>query len=399
MRKNGEKNLVWRSGRSGLGYYLRFDFIENDPDSKRKRGALKRVRAFAGANLEEAKYTLARLKKEVRDRMNGETTVEKKADVSLEDFIAEKWDVLTLQKRSNTVASYENSLKKIKEFFRGLKLRAISLELVENFKAKRINRDEVSDATVNRELALLKLVFRKAKDYGFIESDPCAKVEFSKEKPKTMRILSDEEARRLLACASPSIRPLLEVLLTTGLRKNEALALRWSFPCYEASELPISVVDLKKRVLWISSELAKTHESRTILLSPELVSLFLELKKTSKSDRVFPFKTFQKSFVKAKKDAKIGSLRIHDLRHSCASRMIKAGVSIVVVAKILGHSDPKTTMIYCHSEEKDEAVAIEKTSAVYSLRKLDRKKKEILERHLNDTLKESDLISSSVSVH
>src|SRR4030043_519555 len=122
MRKNGEKNLVWKNGRSGIGYYLRFDYVENDPDSKRERGALKRVRAFAGANLEEAKYTLAKLKKEVRDRMNGETTVEKKADVSLEDFISEKWDVLTLQKRSNTVASYENSLKKIKEFFRGLKV-------------------------------------------------------------------------------------------------------------------------------------------------------------------------------------------------------------------------------------------------------------------------------------
>jgi site-specific recombinase XerD len=361
---------------------------------------LKRVRAFAGANLEEAKYTLAHLKKEVRDRMNGDTKVEKKADISLEDFISEKWDVLTLQKRSNTVASYENSLKKIKEFFRGLTLRAISLELVENFKAKRINRDGVSDATFNRELAFLKLVFRKALDYGFIESDPCAKVEFSKEKPKTMRILSDEEARRLLACASPSIRPLLEVLLTTGLRKTEALALRWSFPCYESSENPISVVDLKKRVLWISSEVAKNHRARTIRLSPELVSLFLELKKTSKSDRVFPFKTFQKSFVKAKKDAKIaGRLRIHDFRHTALSRMIQEGIDIVSVNQIAGHSDIKTTMIYCHPDERTKALAIEKLSAVYSLRKFDRKKKEILERHLNDTLKESDLVSSSFSVH
>jgi site-specific recombinase XerC len=79
--------------------------------------------------------------------------------------------------------------------------------------------------------------------------------------------------------------------------------------------------------------------------------------------------------------------------------MIQEGIDIVSVSQIAGHSDIKTTMIYCHPDERTKALAIEKLSSVYSLRKLDRKKKEILERHLNDTLKESEFVSPSFSVH
>jgi len=44
-------------------------------------------------------------------------------------------------------------------------------------------------------------------------------------------------------------------------------------------------------------------------------------------------------------------LRFHDLRHTAATRMVEAGVNIVVISKILGHSDIKTTMRYAHPED------------------------------------------------
>jgi integrase len=375
--KTGKSLVELRDGKKGFGYYLKFDYREagaKDESGLFKRGKLRRVRVFGGKAIDEAKLTLAKLKKEVHEKVSGIRIVEKKDDVLVEDFIHEKWDVLTLGKRSNTLLSYENSKKALigngdaKGFFKGRLIRSITLEDIESFVSKRITRDGVSDATVNREVALLKLVFRKAFDYGYVANDPSEKVEFAKElsMKDTMRILSDTEARRLIEIASPKLRPILQVFLTTAIRKTELLSLRWSFPCYESIGLPVSVVDLEKKLLWISAELSKNHKSRTIRLSPQLVGIFREIRKTSKSDRVFPFKTFRKDFDQAKEKAKIvGRLRIHDLRHSAISRMIESGVDIVSVSQIAGHSDIKTTMIYCHPKEETKAQAIEKMSAIY----------------------------------
>lgn len=49
--------------------------------------------------------------------------------------------------------------------------------------------------------------------------------------------------------------------------------------------------------------------------------------------------------------ANINGLRFHDLRHTAATRMVESGVSIVVVSRILGHADLKTTMRYAHTED------------------------------------------------
>ncbi len=57
------------------------------------------------------------------------------------------------------------------------------------------------------------------------------------------------------------------------------------------------------------------------------------------------------AFERACKLSTIKGLRFHDLRHTAATRMIEKGVSIVVVNKILGHADLKTTMRYAHPDD------------------------------------------------
>ena len=56
---------------------------------------------------------------------------------------------------------------------------------------------------------------------------------------------------------------------------------------------------------------------------------------------------------KALRRSGIQGVRIHDFRHTCASRLIQAGMSLYEVSSILGHSDVQTTQRYAHLECKD----------------------------------------------
>jgi integrase len=60
--------------------------------------------------------------------------------------------------------------------------------------------------------------------------------------------------------------------------------------------------------------------------------------------------SLNRAFHGACERSNIKGLRFHDLRHTCATRMIERGGSIVAVSKILGHADIKTTMRYAHPD-------------------------------------------------
>ena len=85
-----------------------------------------------------------------------------------------------------------------------------------------------------------------------------------------------------------------------------------------------------------------------------------------------PYNDIKRAFTRACDDAEIEKLRIHDLRHTAATRMVSAGIDLVVVANILGHSDIRITASrYAHPmpENKIRAIqALETFSGNHSLR-------------------------------
>jgi integrase len=66
----------------------------------------------------------------------------------------------------------------------------------------------------------------------------------------------------------------------------------------------------------------------------------------------------KRSFNRAKSDAKITDFHFHDLRHTFATRLVDAGVSITVLAELLGHSDIRMTKRYAHATEKSKRDAV-----------------------------------------
>jgi integrase len=322
-------NIELRSGRQGLGYYLDFTV----------RG--HRFRAFGGKTLREAKLEIGRLRAEKTSEKSGPIG----RDLTFAEFGQEFLEVYSKPNKRSWRRDVL-SVNSLSSFFQGQTLRRLSAQDVERFKARRST--EVSAATTNRELACLRTLLNKAVEWGRLEQNPASRVKKLREAPPRERVLSAEEASRLIDKAAPHLKTILIVLLNTGMRRGEALGLRWEN------------VDLDKGFIHICD--SKNGKSRNVPMNAVVLAALHELK-DSKTGDGFVFggvKEIKRSFRTACKRANIMGLRIQDLRHTCASRLVQLGVDLVTVSKLLGHSSITMTMRYAHPTPENMRFAVEK---------------------------------------
>ena len=170
------------------------------------------------------------------------------------------------------------------------------------------------------------------------------------------RFLTKQEEEKLLENCTGTfayLKPIIKCALLTGMRRGEILELRWSLN-----------VDLKNR--YINLLKTKNNKIRNIPICNELMEILTELKQNAISDYVFTnpvtetgYKYLSKAFRSVCKKAEIKNLTFHGLRHTSATRMVAAGVDLVVVKEILGHADLKTTQRYAHPVPERKLKAIE----------------------------------------
>lgn len=153
---------------------------------------------------------------------------------------------------------------------------------------------------------------------------------------KKTRYLTPQEAKRLYESCNPKLKPLYIFLLYTGVRRSEALSLKWED------------IDLKKKwaVIWKT----KTNISRGVPLHKAVVDELSKLE--HRQGGVFlnrdgtPYTSINKIFQTAWKRAKIEKVSIHDLRRTCATWMQLKDVPREVRQDILGHSRKEVHDIY-----------------------------------------------------
>jgi integrase len=372
---------VFKNPENGKWY---IDFTMTIGDKK------QRFTRIGGQTKREAEIALARLKTEKvelrRSLKEGTARPEKKPDLLFSEFAKKKFlpaDSVR-GRREKTRASHETSVNNLNAFFGQKYLSQITKEDVDQYiqdrkRAKVRKRSKtgfkvlertLSNASINREITCLKQILKLAVKYGYLQANPAVEAVKLSESPK-WTILKDDEVRRLIEAARPGLKPILRLLLQTGMRKNEALKLSWAFPGYERKAYQDeaearSAVDLNRSRIFIPKELAKNHKSREVPLSSDLVEMFKELRKApDQKGPVFNVKEIKRSFQSACKKAELPKLRIHDLRHTAASRMIEAGINVVDVCDILGHSDLKITMRYCHASIENKRQAVERLGEIY----------------------------------
>ena len=242
----------------------------------------------------------------------------------------------------------EYRLKRIKEFFKDVdNLRDITPLSIQKFRAERL-KDGVSKVTTNREIQLLKKMFNVAIEESYLEENPAKKIKLYSELDTVRdRVLEEEEEQpRLFSELAEHVRPLVFVALHTGMRKGELLKLKWQN------------VNLEKRQIKV--EKTKSKKVRFIPINSVLFDEFSKLKlKKGQEQRVFPFKYTQTAWENARRRAGLDDLTFHDLRRTFGTRLLEAGVDIVTISKLYGHSSVLVTQRYLHPKDKLSKEAVE----------------------------------------
>lgn len=240
------------------------------------------------------------------------------------------------------------SINNLKPFFAGKYLHEITPLDMEKYKRGR--QGQVSNATVNREVACLKHIFTIAIEWGMVQKNPGRKVKLLRERNTRLRYLEEKEIRRLHDACAEHLKPIVTVALNMGMRKEEILSLKWK--------------DLDYRIRTISILDTKNGESRELPMNDIVYRTLLAVKKTD-SPWVFCKKNgkrygnVRKAFEGARKRAGITDFRFHDLRHTFASHLVMAGVDLRTVQELLGHKSYEMTLRYAHLSPEHKKAALD----------------------------------------
>lgn len=265
--------------------------------------------------------------------------------------------------RESTCAGKEYLINtKLIPTFGGVAVNAITPLMVRNWQNMLINyRDADGNGysktylkTINNQLSA---IFNYAVKYYGLQSNPAAITgSMGKSHAGTMLFWTEDEYKKFIAAINkPTPYCIFNILFYTGIREGELLA------------LSLSDFDFGAKVLHITKNYAvvngvehiyepKTPKSRRDITLPGFLCDIIQdyasrLVDYSPSDRLFPFtKSYVNSAMKAGcKASGVKKIRVHDLRHSHASLLIKMGFPILAVSERLGHEKVETTLqLYGH---------------------------------------------------
>ncbi len=210
----------------------------------------------------------------------------------------------------------------------------------------------------NHALRLLRQIMNAAVATGPIAADPTHGIRRNS-RPKLTRFLSTGEIDRLLRAlerlveARPSRRQqadVIRMLLLTGCRRGEIMKLEWSE--VDGDRLRLAKAKTGPRTVWLS-ETARAIVDR----QPRVGSRYVF---PSPLGPERPLSHALPLWYRARKEAGIEDVRLHDLRHTVASQAVARGIALSTVARMLGHSDPTTTLRYAHVSDRDVEAAADR---------------------------------------
>lgn len=249
-------------------------------------------------------------------------------------------------------------------------------------------RVKYSPATIRRVHGILRRALSQGVRWGWIMRNPAAEASPPRVPVKELKPPSPEEVARLFQLASeanPRLAMLLVLAASTGARRGELLALRWT-----DVDLDGKVISIERGLILAGRELieqgTKTHQSRRLALDDAAVEL-LKLHRahmtavagelgvrlssaaflfSDSADGTEPLRpdSASRAFRTLCARAGIEGVRFHDLRHYVATRLLGAGIDIRTVAGRLGHRNASTTLnVYSHflpEADRDAANALGK---------------------------------------
>jgi len=299
--------------------------------------------------------------------------------VSLGEWLRQ-WlkDYVSIHTTSRTQESYHSIIER--HLIPGLgEIRLVEMlpQHIQSYYGKALSQGRVDGAggLSARSVVYHHRILSKALDYAVRMGMVARNVANVIDPPRVARIKmenlnTDEVARFLDAAKETSFYVFFATLLYTGLRRGELLALRWrNLDLDQASLIVVETAYKLGNGKYVIKEPKTAHSRRTVCLSPALVALLREYRADHEllriqlgiglTDNDFVFirhdgspinpNAVTHAFQRVIRKAGLKHVRLHDLRHTHATLMLKAGEHPKVVSERLGHANIGITLdTYSH---------------------------------------------------
>jgi integrase len=300
------------------------------------------------------------------------------------------WSKQEHQMAPSTAERYRYSSFALLSFFGDKPLDKITPEEVERYKTSRAaefktvrgkdkkriqTKQRLRPATVNRELACLRALFNHAIKGDVPLRNPISKTaaKVLREDNEQTRVLTYDEQGKYLAKASPMLFDVATLMLETGMRPEEVYRIQlenvhlsdnYLFNPYGKTKAAKRRIKLTATVKSILEQRIKDAAKRT-RNRHEAAYLF-----PCEADATRPLPGIQSAHSRALRESKVAPFRPYDCRHTWATRAVEAGIDLVTLAAMLGHSKINMVLRYAHPTQAHQTNAMDKMEKYVSEQKI-----------------------------
>ena len=337
------------------------------PETGKRRQSLKQ----GFRTKRQAEEALAEAQKTVIDG-----TVVANSNMRLDEFLDEWLVGQEARLRPSSHHSYVMAGKRLKRHLGKYKIQALTPLQIEKFYAELLDHGQrngkgLSPKTVKNTHVVLRKALADAERLGLVHRNAAAAARGPSVTRPEMTTWSSDQLKAFSTVAQESrMRNAFTILASTGMRRGEALGLRWVDVDFDSSQLAIvqtvSTVDSKVVV----GQPKTSGSRRTVYVHDATIKALRQQRQLqaekrldegpawdTDNDLVFRNVTggpvnpdwFSRHFDKLVEQADVPRIRLHDLRHTNATLSLKAGVHPKVVSERLGHSSIAITLdLYSH---------------------------------------------------
>ena len=341
----------------------------------KERGNRKNAKTILERELKKKKKNLSESKNKTRRRKDVSQANKEQAQMLFCDYVEQYVDGLQTSVSPAVYYNYKTHYMKLfREFFdtRHLKLIDVTEKELNEFYNER-RKHGVKNISLKHYNNVLRPVLRKAYKDKLILDNPFDFMEPIKKEKAIISFYDKKEMQKLFeVIKGHELEVPFMLAAYYGFRRSEVLGLRWSAIDFDHKLITINhkltVVD---KVPYFTDQLKTKTSYRTLPLIPAIADLLLQHRKKIAQNKEFYGNTYDtryedyvcvmengkivypdhmtKKFSDLLAEHNLKHIRLHDLRHSCASNMLANGVPMKEIQEWLGHSNFSTTAdVYSH---------------------------------------------------
>jgi integrase len=316
-----------------------YRFKENGKTRTRRLGLIQEIQ------LDDARKQVALLKAEhALGRHVANEEIEK--GITLDRFWCDNY-LPHASEYKRSIGRDKQLYKRVEPQFGHVPMKEITRLQVQQFQRK-LSAETLSAATVNQHLQLMRRLFNLGVEWQFLDRNVLSRIKLLHVDNRRETFLTETQIEDLVEVIKTDdnrlVCMIILFLLSTGARVSEALNIQWEH------------IDFENALWKIPASNSKSKRIKHLPLSESALWALKSVKKKDDSPFVFASAVtgkamtgIRRTWYKLRRKAGLpSSIRMHDLRHTFASRLVSAGESLYVVQQMLGHADPRTSQRYAH---------------------------------------------------